>query len=132
MKHILFKWIILGFSIHFFNLDAQVTQVKVAAYDGIFIAGFVDQGGFSNFTGPNINAQYKQSKIILSALPSLRYKEDESTPKNSFVTPSLGIGITYAYRFLAIQIPFYYTAKTARENGKWEIGIGAGVRLRKR
>jgi formylmethanofuran dehydrogenase subunit A len=30
---------------------------------------------------------------------------------------------------LAIQIPFYYTSKTTVENGKWEMGIGIGLKI---
>lgn len=29
--------------------------IKVGAFDSIVIAGYVDRGGFANFTGPNIN-----------------------------------------------------------------------------
>jgi hypothetical protein len=108
---------------------AQDPKVKVSAYDGIVIVGYVDNGGFSNFTGPNINLVYKDSKFILGALPSLRYKQDNSTPKNSFVTPNLGIGFTYSYKLFAIQIPLYYNAKTATQNGNWQIGFGLGLRL---
>jgi hypothetical protein len=108
---------------------AQEPKVKVSAYDGIVIVGYVDNGGFSNFTGPNVNLVYKHSKFILGALPSLRYKQDNSTPKNSFVTPNLGIGFTYSYKMFAVQLPLYYNAKTATQNGNWQIGFGLGLRL---
>lgn len=110
-------------------LQAQEPEVNISVYDGIVILGYVDNGGFSNFTGPNINMVYKNSKFILGALPSLRYKKDNSTPKNSFVTPSLGIGVTYSYKLFAVQIPLYYNAKTASKNGNWQVGFGLGLRL---
>lgn len=108
---------------------AQEDKVRVALYDGVIIAGYVDQGGFTNFTGPNINATFGNSKFILGALPSLRYKRDDSTPRNAFVSPNLGIGFTYSYKIWAIQIPLYYNSKTATENGRWHIGLGLGLRL---
>ena len=82
---------------------AQETKVKASAYDGIVLVGYVDNGGFSNFTAPNINATYRNSKFILGMLPSLRFKEDKRMPKNSFVTPNLGIGFTYKYHFITMQ-----------------------------
>lgn len=108
---------------------AQEGKVNFALYDGIFIGGYVDNGAFLNFTGPNINATFKNSKFILGMLPSLRFKEDKGTPKNAFVTPNLGVGFTYSYKFWAIQIPLYYNAKTATDNGSWNIGLGIGLRL---
>lgn len=108
---------------------AQEDKVKLALYDGIFIGGYVDNGAFLNFTGPNINATYKNSKFILGMLPSLRFKEDKGTPKNAFVTPNLGVGFTYSYKMWAVQMPLYYNAKTATDNGRWHIGLGIGLRL---
>ncbi|MDP2686144.1 MAG: hypothetical protein Q8O62_02920 [Aequorivita sp.] len=103
--------------------------MKFALYDGIIMGGYVDNEAFLNFTGPNKNATYKESKFILGMLPSLRFKEDKGTPKNAFVTPNLGVGITYSYKIWAIQMPFYYNAKTATDNGSWHIGFGMGLRL---
>lgn len=103
--------------------------IQVAAYDGVIVGGYVDGGGYTNFTGPNINLTHGDSKFILSALPSLRYKKDNATPKNAFVTPTLGIGLTYSYKLFAIQIPLFYNSKTAVENGKWHVGLGLGLRL---
>jgi len=113
-----------------FSAKAQ-EKVNAALYDGIVVAGYVNNGGYLNFTGPNINALYGESRFILGMLPSLRFKEDKGTTKNSFVFPTLGLGFTYCYKALAIQMPFYYNAKTANENGKWNIGIGIGLRLNK-
>jgi hypothetical protein len=110
-------------------LYAQSDKVKIELYDGIIVAGYVDNGGYLNFTGPNINATSGNSKFILGMLPSLRFKTDHETPKNAFVTPSLGIGFTYSYKVFAIQLPLYYNAKTATQNGSWHVGIGLGLRL---
>lgn len=107
---------------------AQEDNVSFSLYDGIFIGGYVNNGAFLNFTGPNINATYKNSKFILGMLPSLRFKEDKGTPKNAFVTPNLGIGFTYSYKMWAVQIPLYYNAKTATQNGQWHVGLGVGLR----
>lgn len=108
---------------------AQKDKVKFTLYDGIFIGGYVDNGAFLNFTGPSINATYKNSKFIIGMLPSLRFKEDKGTPKNAFVTPNLGIGFTYSYKMFAFQMPLYYNPKTATDNGQWHIGLGVGLRL---
>lgn len=108
---------------------AQKDKVKFTLYDGIFIGGYVDNGAFLNFTGPNINATHKNSKFIIGMLPSLRFKEDKGTPKNAFATPNLGIGFTYSYKMFAFQMPLYYNAKTATDNGQWHIGLGVGLRL---
>jgi hypothetical protein len=62
-------------------------------------------------------------------LPSLRFKKDTGTIKNSLVTPSLGFGITYTYKWLAFQVPLYYTTKTSTSNGRWNIGLGLGIKL---
>lgn len=107
------------------------SKVNVSFFDGIALAGYVDDGGFLNFTGPNVNLVHRNTKIMFGMLPSLRIKEDRSeTTKNSILTPNLGMGITVAYRKLALQIPFYYNAKTATENGKWKMGIGLGYRFK--
>lgn len=124
-----------------FDTNAQETKpaetktettptVKFRPFDGTFILGYVDNGIFLNFTGPNISYTNKSSKIILGMLPSLRYKEDRGTYKNSPITPNLGVGLTYCYKKFAIQVPLYYNAKTSTSNGKWNIGIGIGMRLK--
>jgi hypothetical protein len=66
---------------------------------------------------------------MLGMLPSLRFKKDNSTIKNSFVTPTLGLGFTYCYKLLAVQVPLYYNSKTSLKNGNWQIGIGIGLRM---
>lgn len=104
--------------------------IKFNPFDGTIIAGYVDNGAFLNFTGPNISFTHKNSKIILGMLPSLRYKEDSGIFKNSPITPGLGTGITYCYKKFAIQIPLYYNAKTTTANGRWNLGIGIGMRVK--
>ncbi len=110
-------------------LLAQNGQLNISAYDGVIIAGYVDQGAFVNFMGPNINTSLKKSKVTLGMLPSLRFKNDKGTPKNSFVTPNLGVGLTFSNRCFAIQIPCYYNSKTFISDGYWQLGIGLGLRL---
>jgi hypothetical protein len=105
-------------------------SIKVNPFDGVIVAGYVDNGAFLNFTGPNISLTYKSSKILLGMLPSLRYKEDHGIFKNSPITPSLGFGLTYSYKKIAVQVPIYYNAKTSTANGRWNLGIGIGMRLK--
>lgn len=105
-------------------------SIKFNPFDGVIIAGYVDNGVFLNFTGPNISLTLKSSKILLGMLPSLRYKEDNGIFKNSPITPSLGFGLTYSYKKMAIQVPIYYNTKTATANGRWNLGIGIGMRLK--
>lgn len=112
------------------NKPTGKPKVTVSFFDGTVIAGYVDQGAYLNFMGPNIHFSKGKSKLALGMLPSLRFKEDHSTPKNAPVMPTLGAGITYSYSRLAIQVPLYYNAKTATQNGQWHLGIGLGVRLK--
>lgn len=102
---------------------------KIAFSDGIIVCGYVNNGGYLNFTGPNINVSNNDYKVILGMLPSLRFKEDRGIPRNSIVTPNLGIGVTYCYKRYTIQLPLYYDAKTIVNNGKWHIGFGLGLRI---
>lgn len=104
--------------------------VKFSPFDGTIITGYVDNGAFLNFTGPNLSVTHKSSRIILGMLPSLRYKQDKGPFKNSPVTPNLGIGLTYSYKMIAFQVPLYYNAKTPTANGRWNVGVGIGVRLK--
>jgi hypothetical protein len=62
-------------------LYAQEWKVKILAHDEIVIVCSVDNRDFSNFTAPNINLAHKNSKFILNALPSLRYKKTTQRPK---------------------------------------------------
>ncbi len=108
---------------------SQENEVKFALHDGVVIGGYVDHGGFLNFTVPNINIGDGNSKFMLGMLPSLRIKKDNGTPRNAYITPNLGAGFTYIHKFLAIQLPLYYNAKTASENGRWHLGLGVGIRI---
>ena len=89
----------------------------------------MDKGLFLNFGGPNVNVILKSSKIMLGMFPSLRFQEDQGTPKNSFVTPGLGIGVSYMFKSLVLQVPFYYNSKTAKVNGSWNLGFGIGFKI---
>lgn len=126
MKKIL---IILSYLILSFESQCQTNSVVTSSFSGIIVGGYVNEGGYLNFTGPNLSWNKKGHQIMLGMLPSLRFKEDSSTIKNSIVTPSLGAGITYIYKSLAFQIPFYYNAKTGLKNGSWQIGIGLGFKI---
>jgi hypothetical protein len=111
------------------SLNAQVEKVKPVFFDGVISIGYIDNGGFLNFTGPGLSATYKNSKFLFGMLPSLRYKVDKSSPKNASVFPNLGFGLTYSYKYLSLQIPIYYNAKTTTENGSWHVGFGIGYRI---
>lgn len=106
------------------------SKIGFSLFEGAVIAGYVDKGAYLNFVGPNISYTNGKSKLLLGMLPSLRFKEDHSEPKNAFVTPNLGAGLTYCYGKIALQLPFYYNAKTATQNGKWNMGIGIGYRFK--
>ncbi len=119
------------------TINAQETSpqpakpgIKFNPFDGIIVGGYVDKGAFLNFTGPNIALTIKNSKFILGMLPSLRYKEDNGIFRNSPIMPGLGCGFTYCYKQIAIQVPLYYNTKTATTNGRWNVGIGIGMRLK--
>lgn len=122
---------LLFFCLKMSSQEKEKSNINFGFYDGYIISGYVDKGAFLNFTGPNINYTKNESKVVLGMLPSLRFKEDKSKVKNAFVTPTLGMGLTYSYRNFAVQVPFYYNTKTAIENGKWNIGIGIGYRFMK-
>lgn len=111
------------------NINAQESKIDFTLYDGAVVVGYVDEGGFLNFTGPHLSLVSNKSKFILGMLPSLRFKEDDRMPKNSFVTPSLGVGLSYIYKFFVVQIPIFYNTKTATKNGEWNFGLGIGLRL---
>ena len=98
--------------------------------DGIVAAGYVDHGAYLNFTGPNVSYTRGKSKLIFGMLPSLRFKLDTGTTKNSPIFPSLGVGLSYAYKHFVVQVPLYYNAKTSKTNGKWNVGVGLGYRFK--
>jgi hypothetical protein len=112
-----------------FFLSAREPKVTVASYEGVVNVGYVDHGFFLNFGGPNLNLNINNSKILLGMFPSLRFKEDKGTPKNSLVTPALGVGLSYMYKRLALHLPLYYNSKTTNSNGKWNLGFGIGFKI---
>lgn len=109
---------------------AQEKHMEVSMYEGMIASGYVYEGAYLNFTGPNINLTRGRHKVVVGMMPSLRIKQDHGEPRNSMVTPTLGAGLTYCFARLAVQVPLYYTPKTAGENGRWDPGIGLGVRLK--
>ena len=136
MEKIMVALFFMG-SVGLHNAKAQASEaspkaerVQFGLYDGTIVAGYVDHGGYLNFTGPNVSYAFGKSKVLAGMLPSLRFKEDKSMVKNAFVTPTLGMGITYSYKKFAVQVPFYYNAKTAIADGKWNVGIGIGLKLK--
>ena len=98
-------------------------------FGGIIVAGYVNKGAYLNFGGPGLKLSKGSSHFMLGMFPSLRFKKDHATPANSFVTPALGVGVTYAYKGLALQVPLYYNNKTGSQNGQWHLGLGVGLRL---
>lgn len=108
------------------------TKPKPVLWDGMIVAGYVDDGAYVNFGGPSVKIVKKPFAVCLGMLPSLKIKEDvvaAGAKKNSILTPMLGLGLTCAYKHFALQIPLYYSAKTAAKDGKWKIGIGVGYRF---
>jgi len=105
---------------------------KAVLFDGIIVGGYADHGAYINCAGPSVKFSKKPFVLMAGLLPGLRIKEDKVAPgatKNSKLTPSLGFGLTAAYKHLAFQIPLYYTAKTAAKNGKWNPGVGLGYKF---
>lgn len=117
---------LLVFSI---SVSAQVEKVKPVLFDGVINVGYINNGGYINFSGPGISATYKNSKFLLGMLPSLRFKVDKDSPKNALVYPNLGFGFTYTYKYLSLQLPLYYNVKTTTDDGSWHVGFGVGFRI---
>ena len=119
----------------FFSVNAQdKTAIKagITVWDGMMVAGYVNQGGFVNFGGPTLKLVAKPWSFGFGILPTMRIKEDKvakDAPKNSIVTPTAGFGFTVCYKHLVVQVPFYYNPKTTVANGKWNPGIGLGIKL---
>lgn len=112
--------------------STSTKKLTAGVGDGIVVAGYVDNGAYVNFTGPHIKWVKKPYAILLGVLPSLRIKEDKvatGATKNSVITPTLGVGITFAYKHLVVQVPLYYNAKSSTADGKWNPGIGIGYRF---
>jgi len=125
MRHF-FCIVLLMFSI---SVNAQVVKVKPVFFDGFVNVGYVNNGGYINFSGPGISGTYKNTKFLFGMLPSLRYKVDNGPTKNASVFPNLGFGFTYSYKYLSLQLPFYYNLKTPTNDGSWHLGFGVGFRI---
>lgn len=132
------KSIYLFFSLCTLTLTARSqsngnsVQTRATLFEGVIVAGYVDQGAYINCTGPAIKFSKKPISVLVGLLPSLRIKRDKvaaGAPKNSMLTPNLGLGITAIYKHLAIQVPLYYNAKTSSKDGKWNPGIGVGYKF---
>jgi hypothetical protein len=111
--------------------NAQENKIQTT-WDGAVIAGYVNEGAFINFGGPSLKLIRKPYTVSLGLLPTLRIKEDKVAPgqkKNSTITPTLGSGITFGYKHLALQLPLYYNPKNTATDGKWNLGIGIGYKL---
>lgn len=126
---------VAAMSCMFYAGTAQTTVAKkasVVGWDGMAVAGYVNQGGFINFGGPTVKLIRKPFSFGFGILPTMRIKQDDvpkGSPKNSAITPTAGFGFTIIYKHVAIQVPFYYNAKTATRNGKWNAGIGIGYKF---
>jgi len=113
-----------------YGQSSETRKSGIILTEGILVTGYADKGAFLNFTGPGLKFSKKPGVVILGLLPSLRIKEDKAvTYKNSVITPSLGFGVTAVFKHIALQVPFYYNAKTASLDGKWTAGIGLGYKL---
>ena len=117
------------------SLNGQTDGTKktaVVGWDGMAVGGYVNQGGFVNFGGPTVKLIRKPFSYGFGILPTMRIKKDhveKGTPKNSAIMPTAGFGFTIVYKHLALQVPFYYNAKTATRSGKWNPGIGIGYKF---
>ncbi|WP_225872499.1 hypothetical protein [Pedobacter polaris] len=119
----------LALTMLFFTAKAQT---KAVLFDGILVAGYVDNGAFVNCAGPSIKFSKKPYTILVGMLPSIRIKEDKvatGASQNTLVTPNLGFGATAVFHHVALQVPFYYNAKTAAKDGKWNVGVGLGYKF---
>ncbi|WP_454881405.1 hypothetical protein [Sphingobacterium detergens] len=123
----------LLFSVVFYQTYAQQKTVKASLFEGVVVAGYTDQGAYVNCTGPAIKYSFApKGNILLGLLPSLKIKEDqveEGKPKNAWVTPTLGVGLTAVFRHIAVQLPAFYSPKTSTADGKWKLGVGLGYKF---
>lgn len=109
-----------------------VRKASFSAWDGMIVAGYVNQGSYVNFGGPSIRLVKKPWSAGFGILPTMRIKEDKvakGAPKNSAIIPTAGFGFTFGYRHLVVQVPFYYNSKTATGNGHWNPGVGLGFKF---
>lgn len=114
------------------TLQAQAKKASVTIWDGMAIAGYVNDGGFINFGGPTVKLIKKPWVFGFGILPTMRIKEDKvpaGAKKNSIITPTAGFGFTIVYKHFVTQVPFYYNSKTATANGQWNVGLGIGYKF---
>ena len=119
----------LALTMHF---SPAKSQTKAVLFEGIVVTGYVDHGGYLNCTGPSLKITKKPYTFFLGLLPSLKIKEDKpvaGATRNSILTPFLGFGFTAAFHHVALQLPVYYTNKTATQDGKWKMGVGLGYKF---
>lgn len=114
--------------------QASNTPPKPAllAWDGLAVVGYVNRGAFVNFGGPTVKLNKKPLSVGFGILPTMRIKTDqvaEGAKKNSIVTPTAGFGFTMVFKHVAIQVPFYYNAKSSTQNGAWNGGLGIGYKF---
>ena len=94
--------------------------------------GYIDNGGYLNFTGPEIKIKKWDSELLVDVLFKLRLKSDKGTTKSAFITPTLGFGIIYTYKAFVVQVPFYYNGKTSTLNERWSLGFGINLKMFKK
>lgn len=126
------KCIALILAIIAFNSMNAQTKKSALLWDGMTVAGYVNDGAFVNFGGPSIKLVKRPWSIGVGVLPTLRIKQDQvvkGAAKNSPVMPTAGVGATVVYKHFVAQVPFYYNAKTATTNGKWNVGFGIGYKF---
>lgn len=112
------------------SAKGQEKTVSAKLFEGIIVAGYVDDGAYINCTGPAVKWSKPTYSILLGLLPSIKIKEDRAAVKNSTFTPTLGFGATViVLKRIAIQIPTFYTPKTATTNGQWKLGAGIGYKF---
>ena len=101
-------------------------------WDGLAVVGYVNRGAFINFGGPTVKLIKKPLSVGFGILPTMRIKVEqvvEGAKKNSIVTPTAGFGFTMVFKHVAIQVPFYYNAKSSTLKGTWNGGLGIGYKF---
>jgi hypothetical protein len=115
------------------HAQSNVTgKPKIILWDGMAVAGYVDNGAYVNFGGPCVRFFSKPWAFGFGILPTMRIKEDKApagAPRNSAIMPTAGFGFTVFYKHFVLQVPFYYNNKTATSDGKWNPGIGIGFKF---
>jgi hypothetical protein len=123
-------FIICVFTLQVAQGQNQARGLHFSGFDHFIVGGYVDGGAYLNFTGPSFHYNTLKTKTVVGMLPSLRFKEDKvlpGQPTNPLIMPTLGTGITFSYKYIALQLPFYFNPKTAQQNGRWHVGVGVGI-----